>query len=90
MSGRPVIAFNQGGALDSVVDKKNGVMFGKQSKISLKKAINKFINEKEQFAPIDIRASVLKFDQKVFERKLLELINVKWTQHQKTMLPKQT
>ena len=88
-SGRPVIAFNQGGALDTVVDKKSGILFKTQSKIALKKAINKYINEKKIFDPINIRASVLKFDKKVFEKKITKIIEDKWTKHNNIMLPKQ-
>ena len=89
-SGRPVIAYNQGGALDTVQDDLTGIHFKTQSKVSLKKAVNKYIQEKSKFNPIDIRASVIKFDTKVFEKSFIKLIKDKWEIHKNTMHPKQT
>ena len=40
--GVPVIAFKKGGALDTVVDRKTGVFFNRQSKKELKQAIANF------------------------------------------------
>ena len=84
-SGRPVIAFNQGGALDTVVDGETGVLFKKQNKRSLKKAVENYLAMKDKFDPVNIRAHVLKFDKKVFEKILIKYIKDKWNKHKKTM-----
>ncbi len=84
-SGRPVIAFNQGGALETVIDKETGILFKKQNKRALKKAVETYLNTKKKFNPVDIRAKVLKFDKKVFEKILMKFIKDKWKKHEKTM-----
>ncbi len=84
-SGRPVIAFNQGGALDTVVDGETGILFKKQNKRALKKAVETYLERKNKFNPVDTRAKVLKFDKKVFEKLLMKFIEDKWNKHKKTM-----
>ena len=78
-SGKPVIAFGAGGALETVRDGENGIFFNHQTENSLIQALKKF--EKISFSsPEGIRQSVQRFDEKVFEekfRKVVENLTVK-------------
>lgn len=74
-SGRPVIAFAAGGALETVVgkgDQPTGIFFDEQTVASLKNAIKEF--ESSKFDPEAIRKHAEKFDRKRFKQKLHEYI----------------
>jgi glycosyltransferase involved in cell wall biosynthesis len=70
--GRPVIAFGRGGALDTVMDGKTGVLFGEQTVGSLKAAMERF--EAMAFDKRAIREHALKFDESVFREKIMEFV----------------
>ncbi|KGR90031.1 glycosyl transferase [Ureibacillus massiliensis 4400831 = CIP 108448 = CCUG 49529] len=70
--GKPVIAYGKGGALDTVIPKKTGVLFNDQSVESLVEAINEF--EKTSFDPIKIRIHAEQFSSKRFRDSILELV----------------
>lgn len=78
-AGKPVIAFGAGGALETVVNGKTGVLFGQQTADSLLRAIDRF--EKLDIFHNDCREQAKKFDQSVFKRKIkefaLEKLNAK-------------
>ena len=74
-SGRPVIAYRGGGALETVVEGENGIFFDEQTEISLVQAIGDF--EYTQFDSQRIRAHALKFDKEVFKEKFLAYLNKK-------------
>lgn len=74
-TGCPVIAFEEGGALDYIEEGKNGVFFKKQTVDSLASAINRFKNI--EFKTADIVKSAEKFDEKIFEEKIRKFINEK-------------
>jgi glycosyltransferase involved in cell wall biosynthesis len=81
-SGRPVIAYAAGGALETVVgsgDNPTGVFFHEQSVSALKKALKEF--ESMQFDPHAIRKHAEKFDRKRFKQKLHEYITDKIAFH---------
>ena len=81
-SGRPVIAFAQGGALETVVgngENPTGVFFYEQSVDALKKAIKEF--ESRQFDSTAIRKHAEKFDRKRFKQRLHEYITDKIAFH---------
>lgn len=69
-SGRPVIAFGRGGALETVVEGKTGLFFHEQSVEALVGALTRFEKEAGQFSPAETRAHALKFDTRRFEREL--------------------
>jgi len=71
--GRPVIAYAKGGALDSIIDGKTGILFETQSSESLQNAIQKF--ETMCFDKTDIRQHALNFDEKKFQEKIESYIN---------------
>lgn len=71
--GVPVIAFNKGGAVDTVISGKTGIFFEKQKPSSLIDAVKKF--EKMKFVKENLYSNAEKFSQGVFEKKFLELVN---------------
>ncbi len=77
-SGRPVIAFEKGGALETVVEKETGTFFKKQDPTHLKGAVEKFLKDKKKFDPKKIREHALKFDEESFEKSLSKYLQTKW------------
>jgi len=74
-SGRPVIAFNKGGALDYVEENKNGVFFDSQSSDSLIDAIKNFEINIDNFDSKVIRESIDRFDNKYFNKQIKNKIS---------------
>ncbi|GAB5455368.1 MAG: glycosyltransferase [Henriciella sp.] len=64
-AGRPVIAFGKGGALDTVVDGKTGILFSEQTVESLIEAVTRF--EGVEFDSNDIQAHARSFDSDQFK-----------------------
>ncbi len=60
-AGKPVIAFNQGGALDIVKDGENGILFDEQNIYSLNKAVNQ--SEKTNWDHKEITRNAKRFDR---------------------------
>lgn len=71
-SGRPVIAYNAGGALETVKSEETGLFFNHQDIPNLKAAIEKF--EKMSWNSKKIREHAKQFDSKVFEQKMEKFI----------------
>ncbi|HEX8288572.1 MAG TPA: glycosyltransferase [Pyrinomonadaceae bacterium] len=71
-SGRPVIAFRAGGALETVVDGKTGMFFNKQTVSSVIEAIEEF--ETRSFSRQAMRKHAEKFDNHVFTRRVSDFI----------------
>jgi len=71
-SGRPVIAFRGGGALETVVENKTGLFFDRQSPQSVINAVKKFDSRK--FNPKEIRNHALQFDKEIFKRKIKRFV----------------
>jgi len=74
-SGKPVIAFGKGGALETVVDLKTGLFFKDRNAESLIEAINKF--EGMSFDPVAIREHSLRFDRSIFKESIEKFIQTK-------------
>ena len=71
-SGRPVIAYAKGGALETVIKGENGIFFSEQSSDSLKRALEDF--RRYNFDPLLIRQSSLKFSVENFRRQIEEFL----------------
>jgi glycosyltransferase involved in cell wall biosynthesis len=84
-SGRPVIAFGKGGALETVIPLTNennsptGLFFEKQTADALVEAVQQFEKIENKFDSKKIRNHTLKFDREVFEKKIREFIDKKVT-----------
>ena len=74
-SGRPVIAYASGGALDTVVDGQNGVFFERQTAEDLALAVRRFEDMEAHFDPQAIRGYAQGFDREVFRSKLKAYID---------------
>jgi len=75
-SGRPVIAYQAGGALETIVERETGLFFKKQTPEALAEAVDRF--KSEDFDPAKIRQQALKFDKEVFKKKIKEFVNEAW------------
>lgn len=70
--GTPVIAYGEGGVLETVVDGKTGVFFNDQEPGSLTEALHRF--EDIEFDPMVLRENALKFSKEVFEKSMKSFI----------------
>ena len=67
--GTPVIAFAQGGALESV---REGIFFYQQTAEAIRQAVLEF--ESKKFNPDDLRRQALQFDKPLFKNKIKQAI----------------
>ena len=74
-SGRPVIAYGAGGALETVVDGETGVFFEKQTTEALVEAILKA--DRMNFDTARIRQNAARFDVRMFVDKIAAFTNEK-------------
>lgn len=75
-SGRPVIAYSQGGSRDTMMEGITGILFNEQSVDALSEAIGKF--EKVKFNPKQIRRHAEQFDIDVFKQKIADFVEEEW------------
>jgi len=71
-AGKPVIAFNKGGACDIVINNETGILFEEQTVESLNEAINKA--ESRDWDHKKISENSKRFDKKTFSAKLKYII----------------
>ena len=62
----PVIAYNKGGAIDTVVDGKTGILFNDQTKQSLSEAVKKF--DTMSFNSGYLITNAKKFSKEIFKK----------------------
>jgi len=74
-SGRPVIAYAAGGALDAVVEGKTGLFFKEQTSEALSQAILSFEEKSETFDPRAIRAHAEAFGTETFKSNFKAVID---------------
>jgi hypothetical protein len=65
-SGRPIIAFGSGGALETVVHGQTGILFNEQSEEALIEAVQAFEADEAAFRPEAIRAHAAQFSTRNF------------------------
>ncbi|MDP3964842.1 MAG: glycosyltransferase [bacterium] len=78
-SGRPVIAYAKGGALDSVVEQETGVFFSDQNWAALADTILRF--KPEIFDPQNIRRHAEQFSTENFKKRINDFIHQSLTKH---------
>lgn len=81
-SGKPVLAYGKGGALETIVaegDAATGVFFYEQTPRALQEALDLF--SKKKFDPFAIRHHAEKFDLRIFEQRLNDYITAKVISH---------
>ena len=77
-AGRPVIAFKGGGALDTVVPGKTGMVFEEQSVEALKQVLQAF--DERDYDPAELRAHAMQFDSAVFKHQMTDYVEQAWHQ----------
>lgn len=75
-SGRPVIAYKKGGALETVVENKTGIFFEEQNSESLINALTQF--NKLEFDKMYIKHYTEKFSERIFKDKIKKFIEEKY------------
>lgn len=75
-SGKPVIAFASGGAKDTVVNRKTGVLFKDQTVDSLIKAVKQF--NSSNWSQSFIQKHTKQFDTKIFNSKFTTFLEEQW------------
>jgi len=78
-SGKPVIAFGKGGALETVVDGRTGVLFNEQSVECLEQAVKRL--EGLTFDGNALRTHALQFDRSIFEQKISQFVREQVDRH---------
>lgn len=74
-TGAPVIAFNRGGSVDTVVPGKTGVFFENQTPSGMIKGIVEFELNEQRFHPEIIANFAARFDRSVFLSRISEVID---------------
>lgn len=75
-AGRPVIAYGAGGALDTVIPGKTGILFKEPTVESLMNSLSTFNDS--QYDPSFIRQHAMKFDSSVFKAQIMQFVEEKW------------
>ncbi len=90
--GKPVLAFGKGGVTESVkgaypdqevLPVHTGVFFYPQTKEALIEAVRRF--DATKFSPERIREQALRFDRRVFKKRIKEFIYQKFEEHRKSL-----
>lgn len=74
-SGRPVIAYGRGGALDTVIEGKTGLLFEEQSVEGLVQAVKGFeALSPETFLSQDLQAHAQSFSRRAFRKNMVAIV----------------
>jgi glycosyltransferase involved in cell wall biosynthesis len=73
-SGRPVIAYGRGGALETVITGETGILFHEQTVDSLIAAVTQLESGKQQFDPARLREFASRFDRPHFAARLASFV----------------
>ena len=82
-SGRPVIAYRAGGALETIVEGKTGMFFDHQDWESLAEVVVKF--KPEDFDPQVIRQHAKEFDEEKFKARIKDYVEAVWHDFTKSL-----
>jgi glycosyltransferase involved in cell wall biosynthesis len=80
-SGRPVVAYGKGGALETVIPGTTGLLFFDQSPQALNAAVEKLEAQMDEFDPKVMRANAERFSKERFLREFAEFTEVCFNQH---------
>ena len=78
-AGKPVIAFNKGGATEIIQEGKTGLFFSRQSATSLIRALREF--ESTRFDDQDCRRNVLHFNKERFIKEFSSTVEDLWQKY---------
>lgn len=83
--GTPVIAFNAGGTLETIIDIRaenpTGILFGAQDKESIINAIQVFKENSEKIKPENCRSQAERFSSAAFRKNMKNHIEKSWKTH---------
>ncbi len=75
-AGRPVVAFGAGGALESVIDGRTGVLFGEQTVAGLTAALD--AADRWEWSADACRDNALRFAASRFQREIRDIVEATW------------
>jgi len=78
-SGRPVVAYRAGGAVETLVDGVTGRFFDRQTPYALIDVLRAF--DPDAYDPAVLRAHVAEFDVRVFQRRLRQFVEASARRH---------
>ena len=84
-SGKPVIAYGAGGALETVVDGRTGLFFPEQTAESVIAAVEAFESRAAHFDPAAIRAHAETFSTPIFKQKFKSLVDAALENHARAL-----
>jgi glycosyltransferase involved in cell wall biosynthesis len=73
-SGRPVLAYRRGGAVETVVENQTGMFFNEQTAESLMDVIGRFEARLDSFNPAAIRQNAQGWTREIFKKRLQSFI----------------
>ena len=76
--GTPVIAYNQGGVRETVIQNKTGIFFDSQDVESIKNAVKEFESREDSFVLKDIADHAQKFSYDRFRKEYSSFVNQKY------------
>ena len=82
-SGRPVIAYADGGALETVIEGATGLFFRENTRDSLMNTIKHFLEIEYKFNQKAIINNALRFDKSIFKNKIREFIYKNYGEYSK-------
>lgn len=77
-AGTPVIAYGEGGAKETVVPGKTGILFNQQTPDALINAVSEFEKSLQDFNPQTISDHAKQFSRQVFESRIKEYVEKKY------------
>ena len=77
-SGRPVIAYKEGGALETLKEGITGIFFKEQTAEGIINAVREFEKDYKDFSPERIREHAKKFSLESFKEKFRSYIEDTW------------
>jgi len=81
--GRPVIGYIKGGAAETIIPGKTGLLFSKPTTGSLVKAVRTF--ESKAWQEMDCRQQAKKFSKNRFKKAFKALVEEEWHKHQQAI-----
>lgn len=82
-SGKPVIAFEKGGASEIIDSGKHGLLFDAQKVSSIMKSVQDC--KKLLFSPLVLKKRAQRFSKKIFESEFEQFVRSSWQTYQKTI-----
>jgi glycosyltransferase involved in cell wall biosynthesis len=75
--GTPVIALNRGGAAETVVNNKHGILFNEQTPASIINAVKKFEESETAFNSAELSLYAKNYSRNIFEQKMRKFVEKK-------------